>query len=71
MIQTPLLWTTLLVAKMSNFIIMILYNTDNSVMQTFGSVPLLSVLLLEAYMYLNSKVEYYALILYRINTRRQ
>lgn len=56
---------------MSNFIIMILYNTDNSVMQTFGSIPLLSVLLLEAYMYLNSKVEYYALILYRINTRRQ
>ena len=50
---------------------MILYNTDNSVMQTFDSAPLLSVLLLEAYMYLNSKVEYYALILYRINTRRQ
>lgn len=48
-----------------------LYNMDNTVMQTFGSVPLLSVLLLEAYMYLNSKVEYYALILCRINTRRQ
>lgn len=32
-----------------------LYNTDNSVMQTFGFVPLLSVLLLEAFMYLNSK----------------
>lgn len=48
-----------------------LYNTDNTEMQTVGSVPLLSVLLLEAYMYLNSKVEYYALILYRINTRRQ
>lgn len=31
-----------------------LYNTDNAVMQTFGSVPLLSVVLLEAYMYLNS-----------------
>ena len=48
-----------------------LYNTDNTEMQTVGSVPLLSVLLLEAYMYLNSKVEYYALILYRINTGRQ
>lgn len=48
-----------------------LYNTDNTEMQTVGSVPLLSVLLLEAYIYLNSKVEYYALILYRINTRRQ
>ena len=48
-----------------------LYNTDNTEMQTVGSVPLLSVLLLEAYIYLNSKVEYYALIIYRINTRRQ
>ena len=48
-----------------------LYDTDNTVMQTFGTVPLLSVLLLEAYMYLNLKVEYYALILCRINTRRQ
>lgn len=37
-----------------------LYNTDNAVMQTFGSVPLLSVVLLEAYMYLNSK--------YKLNT---
>ena len=48
-----------------------LYNTDNTEMQTVGSVPLLSVLLLEAYIYLNSKVEYYALMLNRINTRRQ